>query len=99
MVYNRFYNINNIGDGEFIYETLSPTQQYILKAYRINGGSLSADSIRVELIDKKNGTTKNIYFNYPEKDITIKWVDEYHVEINGHSLNILKDKYDWRWQH
>lgn len=93
-VYHEFYDTNHISGGDLLEESFSPNKQYILKAYRIDGGALSANSVRVELIN--NGSVKNIYFNYPENNVKITWLDETTVEINGKQLNILKDKYDWR---
>lgn len=93
-VYHEFYDTNHISGGDLLEESFSPNKQYILKAYRIDGGALSADSVRVELIN--DGNVKNIYFNYPENNVKITWLNETTVEINGKQLNILKDKYDWR---
>ncbi len=97
LIYTLFYDINNISGGKFLNEVSSPNSDYALKAYLIDGGPLSSDSIRVELVYNKNKSkVKNIYFNYPENSVTMKWLDNFNVEINGKQLNINKETYDWR---
>jgi len=95
-IYNKFYNINAIPEGKFINEIQSPKNDYNLKTYLIDGGSLSANAIRIELININTQEKKNIYFNYPEENVEMVWKSDYIVDINGIELNILKDYYDWR---
>lgn len=97
LIYTLFYDINNISGGKFLNEVSSSNGDYALKAYLIDGGPLSSDSMRVELVYNKNKSkVKNIYFNYPENSVTMKWLDNFNVEINGKQLNINKETYDWR---
>ncbi len=95
-IYKFFYDTQNIAEGELLEEIPSYNNNYTLKSFLINGGSLSADAVRVEIINNNNGKQRNIYFNYPENSVEIKWVDEETVEINGIILNIFRDTYDWR---
>lgn len=95
-IYYFFYNTSNLPEGDLIESIKSPTDEYKLNSYFINGGSLSGDAIRVELTNNKTSKRKNIYWGYPESTANIKWINEDTVEINGHTLNIHKDRYDWR---
>jgi len=95
-IYNNFYNINNIPNGEHIESILSPNEHYKITSYIIKGDSLSKDAIRVELENTQTQKKKNIYWNYPQSDVTIKWLDDSTIQINDIKLNIYKDKYDWR---
>lgn len=66
-IYHFGYDINSVGHGDFIYETMSPTQEYVLKAYLIKGGSLNDNSIRVELVDLKKIKVKIYITNITKK--------------------------------
>lgn len=96
IIFNQFYNINNLNTGELIEELYSPNNKFVLKSYFINGGSLSANSVRVEVINNDTNESRNIYFNYPENKVNMKWIDDVNVDINGIELNINKETYDWR---
>lgn len=57
--------------------------------------SLSSGAVRGELVfNKRNGKTKNIYWNYPESTATVEWLDNKTVRINGHTLEVPNGKYD-----
>lgn len=95
--YQMEYNINNIPSGEFQEELISPNQQYALKSYIIDGGSsINGDATRVELIDYNTGKKYNIYYNYPEYNVEMKWINDKVVEINGKRLNVFKDTFYWK---
>ncbi len=96
-IYQRDYNINNIPKGNFCEEIISPNQKYALKSYIIDSNSsITADSTRVEFINYDTGKKYNIYYNYPEYHIDMKWIDNEIVEINGKRLNVFEDTYHWR---
>lgn len=77
-----------------IIETLnSPNGDYTMNAYFIDGGPISANAIRVEIIDNKNGKSKNIYYSYPNDSVILEWIDNDYVKINGIQLDIHKDYY------
>ena len=40
--------------------------------------------------------TLNIYWGYHEEEAEVNWIDEETVVINGRTLNVLKDVYDFR---
>lgn len=96
MIYNLFFNINTVANGDYLESLKSPNNEFTLNAYFIDGGSLSGDAIRVELINNQNSNKKNIYWDYPKSNVSMKWIYENTVEINGKVLNIYKDTYDWR---
>lgn len=97
LIYNFFYSLNSLPKGDLLESIKSPTNEYVINSYLVRN-SLSADAIRVELINNKTLKRKNIYWWYPESTADIKWINEDIVEINGHTLNIYKDRYDWRKQ-
>lgn len=97
-VYWAFFDMNRLPTGEYITEETSPNGTYTLKAY-VSSPSLSADTVRGELIfNERNGKTKNIYWNYRESTAKIEWIDDDTVVINGHRLNVPKEKFDFRNQ-
>lgn len=77
--------------GEMIESIKSPNGEYIMNSYFIDGGTISANAIRVEIVYKNK--SKNIYWSYPEDGATIKWLDNDNVKINNVKLNIHHDKY------
>ena len=94
----KYCSIDDIATGEFLVSEVSFDGNYVLNAYVINGGSLSADHVRVELFDKNKNIYKNIYWKYPynDYDFDMHFIDNDHVIINDVLLNIHKDKYNWR---
>lgn len=94
-IYKVFYDIDTITGGTYLSSVNSPDNRYILKAYFIDGGSLNGNGIRVELINSETKKIKNIYFNYPENDVKMQWIDKDTVIINDITLDINKT-YDWR---
>ena len=73
----------------------SPDDKYTLNLY-LNSGNATVDfSVRGEL-ENKFGMKKNIYQNYHEKECIAEFKDNDTVEINGETLNIHRDKFDWR---
>jgi len=89
--------MESLPKGEFLVEESSPDGKFTLKAYVTNGGATTSYAVRGELVfNEKNGKTKNIYWNYREEDAEISWVDNDTVIINNHTLNVPKEKYDFR---
>lgn len=98
-VYWAFFDMNRLPTGEYLTEETSPDGEYTLRAYITNGGATTSYTIRGELVfNKKDGKTKNIYWNYREDSADIVWIDRDTVEINGHSLDVPNDKFDFRNQ-
>lgn len=98
-VYWAFFDMNRLPTGEFLTEEISPDGKYTLRAYITNGGATTSYTIRGELVfNEKDGKTKNIYWNYREDSAEIAWIDHDTVEINGHSLDVPNEKFDFRNQ-
>lgn len=97
VIYQRDYNINNIPKGDFQEKLISPNQSYALQSYIIySGSSITGNATRVEFINYITGEKYNIYYNYPEHHIEMRWINDEIVEINGKKLNVFKDTYHWR---
>lgn len=97
-IYFIFFSmgINRLPKGELISEVESPNREYTVKIY-ISETSLSASAVRGELnYNNSNKRPKNIYWDYPKKTADIEWVEADTVVINGHRLNVLKEKFDFR---
>jgi hypothetical protein len=98
-VYWAFFDMNRLPTGEYLTEETSPDGKYTLKAYVTNGGATTAYSVRGELVvNDKNAKVKNIYWNYREEAADISWQDNDTVIINGHSLDVPREKFDFRNQ-
>ena len=87
-------NLLFLPKGEIIETLISQDNKHTMNAYIIDGGSLSANAIRVEIINNKTKKVKNIYWSYPENEVEIKWIDNETVIINNIKLNIYKDTYN-----
>ena len=95
-VYWAFFDMGRLPKGTFLTEVVSPNGDYTIKAY-VSETSLSAPAMRGELnynnIKKK---PKNIYWDYRQDTAKIEWIDNTTVIINGHKLDVLKEKFDFR---
>lgn len=97
LIYTFFVSMDRLPKGDFLAEESSPDGKYTLKAYISDGGATTSYAIRGELIfNEKNGKTKNLYWNYREDIAKFSWVDNDTVIINNHTLNVPKEKYDFR---
>ena len=98
-VYWVFFDMNRLPTGEYLTEESSPDGKYTVKAYVANGGATTSFTVRGELVfNQKNRKAKNIYWNHKEDSADLKWLDNATVMINGHSLDVPKDKFDFRNQ-
>lgn len=98
-VYWAFFSMSRLPKGELITEVKSPNGTYTVKAYQTNGGATVSYAIRGELnFNTVNKKTKNIYWNYREDKATIEWIDDGTVIINGHELDVPREKFDFRRQ-
>ncbi|MBD8069709.1 DUF5412 domain-containing protein [Bacillus sp. PS06] len=98
-VYWAFFDMSRLPTGEYLTEESSPDGTYTLKAFVTNGGATTSYAIRGELLfNNQPGKTKNIYWNNGEDTVSIEWVDNDTVIINGHSLHVPTDKFDFRNQ-
>lgn len=95
-LYWAFYDMNRLPTGVYLTESTSPDGKYTVKAY-VSSPSLSADAVRGELMfNESKRKPKNIYWNYRESTAEIVWQDERTVVINGLSLQVPNEKFDWR---
>ncbi len=98
-IYWVFFDMNRLPTGEYLTEEMSPDGTYTVRAYLNNGGATTSYSIRGELVfNKNNSKTKNIYWNYREETAEIEWIDNYTVIINGHTLEVPNERFDFRNQ-
>ncbi|MGG0184630.1 DUF5412 domain-containing protein [Bacillus rhizoplanae] len=97
-VYWKFFSLQGVPKGELIQEVKSPNGTYTLNAYITNGGATTSFAVRGELIFNKRKIfkTKNIYWNYKENQANIEWKDEDTVIINGRTLQVPNETYDFR---
>ncbi|MFP3919442.1 DUF5412 domain-containing protein [Lysinibacillus telephonicus] len=97
--YWAFYDMNRLPTGEYLTQATSPDGKYTVKAYVTNGGATTSYAVRGELVFNEKGyKTKNIYWNYREETASIQWLGNDKVMINGHTLNVPKEKFDFRHQ-
>ncbi|MES5929953.1 DUF5412 domain-containing protein [Bacillus cereus group sp. MG9] len=95
--YWKFFSLQGVPKGELIQTVKSPDGKYLIKTYFHNAGSLSADAVRGELVNLNTDSAENIYWNYPDADPYIEWVNKDSVRIGNQTLDISKkETYDWR---
>nr|WP_236597291.1 DUF5412 domain-containing protein [Peribacillus psychrosaccharolyticus] len=95
-VYWAFFDMNRLPTGEYLTDETSADGKYTVKTYVTNGGATTAYAVRGELVfNNSNKKTKTIYWNYREEAANISWTDNDTVEINGHSLDVPNDKFDF----
>ena len=93
----EIFSLQGVPKGELIRTVKSPDGKYLIKTYFHNAGSLSADAVRGELVNLDTDSEKNIYWNYPDTDPYIQWVNKNIVRIGDQTLDISqKETYDWR---
>ncbi|MEH7609829.1 DUF5412 domain-containing protein [Gottfriedia acidiceleris] len=95
-VYWAFFDMNRLPKGDYLTEEKSPNGNYTLKAYVTSGGATTGYAVRGELVYNKEKKSKTVYWNYRERAADIEWIDNVTVVINGHTLNIPNDKFDFR---
>ncbi|PEF74610.1 DUF5412 domain-containing protein [Bacillus pseudomycoides] len=95
--YWKFFSLQGVPKGELIRTVKSPDGKHAIKTYFHNAGSLSADAVRGGLVNLSSNSAKNIYWNYPDTDPHIEWIDKDRVRIGDQALDISKkETYDWR---
>jgi hypothetical protein len=98
-VYWLMYDLDRLPRGEFLTEEISPSGTYTLKAYVTNRGATVSYAVRGELVfNEKEGKSETIYWNYREETADITWADDDTVIINGQTLDVPGDIFDYRHQ-
>jgi hypothetical protein len=97
LINHFFFSMQQLPEGEFLAEEISPGEDYTVKAYVSRSGATVADAVRGEVVyHKKRNKKKNIYWGYRESEADIRWIGEHNVSINGVKLDVRKDVYDFR---
>ncbi|MEO4053922.1 DUF5412 family protein [Solibacillus sp. CAU 1738] len=87
--------LDELSEGKFLSEHLSPNHDYTARAYLIDeGGATIRAVIRVEI--DFGPERKTVYWNYDESTVNITWLNNEAIAINGHQLNIFNDTYNWK---
>lgn len=95
-VYWAFFDIQRIDGQEVITICESPDSSYTVTAYLNSGGATTAFSVLGTVRNNKTERERNIYWNYRCTTANINWVDDNTVNINGVTLDVRKDIYDYR---
>ena len=94
-----FYNIDTLPTGEFLFSSMSPTGEYTLKMYSVDGGKTLGNAIRGEIVYIETGKVENIYWQADEKTAIVSWLSDSIVNINNNNVDVAKKIfYDWRDQ-
>lgn len=88
----RSKNLIGLPKGELKYSKLSPDKRNKLNYYFINGGSISADAMRIEI--ETNKEKYNLYYCYSECDFEsiVEWKDNQNIMIGNRIINIKGEK-------
>lgn len=88
----RSKNLIGLPKGELKYSKLSPNKKSKLNYYFINGGSISADAMRIEIETQKE--KYNVYYCYSECDFEsiVEWKDNQNIILGSRIINIKEDK-------
>ncbi|MGE7688422.1 DUF5412 domain-containing protein [Lysinibacillus sp. NPDC097214] len=82
---------------DLIAESTSPQGTYTVKAYVSDAGATTSYAVLGELIfNHEKRKSKKIYWQYRESEAYIKWSDDDTVSINGVTLNMPDETYDYR---
>ena len=91
-----FFDIQRLNGQELISESKSPDGTYLVKAYRNNQGATSDFAVLCTLENISDGNVKNIYWHDACDSADIKWMDDDTVKINGITLQLPYQTYDYR---
>ncbi|QCT07816.1 hypothetical protein E5Z56_10825 [Ruminococcus bovis] len=88
--------MDNLPKGDFLESSVSPNKNYTVNAYLFGGNATTDYAIRCEVVYNSSGKTRNIYWNYHEDTVDMKWIDENTIDINNHRINVIDESYDFR---
>lgn len=95
-IYWAFYDIQRLEGQEIIQEVSSPNGTYTVTAYLNSGGATTDYAVLCSVKSNNRRKEKNIYWKYHCEDVSIQWLDDETVKIDGVELNVRKDTYDYR---
>ena len=95
-IHCAFFDIQRIKGQEQIAEVTSPSGLYTAYAYLNNGGATTSYAVLGTVKNNKTNKQKNLYWQYKCETATIEWLDDVTVLINGKTLDVRKDTYDYR---
>lgn len=82
---------------DLIAESTSPQGTYTVKAYVSDAGATISYAVLGELVfNHEKRKSKKIYWQYRVSEAYIKWSDDDTVSINGVTLNVPDETYDYR---
>jgi len=95
LIYNLFFDINNISEGKLMFSSDSPDKSFTVNIYLVES-TLSSNAIRGELVNNKTSNQRNIYWQYRISNAQVEWIYNENVSINGVILNVKNGKFDFR---
>lgn len=95
-VYWAFFDIQRIDGQEVLSENSSPNGNNIITVYLNNGGATTDYAILCSVKKQHSEKERNIYWKYHCTDAKIQWLDDDTAIINGITLDVWKDTYDYR---
>lgn len=95
-IYWAFFDLQRLRGQEFLVESASPGGSYVVTAYRNNGGAGTSFAVLCTMENKKIGEKRNIYWQAHRAEADIQWIDDDTVVINGRTLDLPGDTYDYR---
>ena len=96
LIFYCFFDIAHIVGQDIISVLDSPDGNYEIVVYRNNGGATVNYTLLCAIRSTTTGKEKNIYWKYHCEDVSIQWLDDETVKIDGVELNVRKDTYDYR---
>ncbi len=92
-----FFFPASAGDTLFM-TSVSPDNAYVIRAYVGDGGggATVANHVRCNLEDVREHSFRDIYYQYDQERVDIKWIDGRTVNISGKVLDVTRDSYDSR---
>ena len=95
-IYWAFYDIQRLEGQEVIQEVSSPNGTYTVTAYLNNGGATTDYAVLCSVKTDGRNKEKNIYWKYHCEEVSIVWLDDETVKIDGVELNVKRDTFDYR---
>lgn len=92
---NILFNTNFFPQGYLSQEVYSINQTYIAEVYQFSG-FIDYKYVKVDIYNIENGNKETIFFDYVDKSLDIKWLEDNIIQIEGINLKVGIDKHDIR---